>query len=60
MFDTPEEAADAVSAIYDDVETWWNEPTRQNAVQLFRDRFLKTSPHLIALWSEEFAGILAS
>ncbi|MES2188893.1 MAG: LIC12162 family protein [Pseudomonadota bacterium] len=60
LFDTPEEAAHAVSAIYDDVEKWWNEPARQNAIQLFRDQFLKTSPHLIAMWSEEFAGILAS
>ena len=60
LFNTPEEAAAAVSAIYDDVEAWWNEPARQNTVQLFRDRFVKTSPHSIALWSEELAGVLAS
>jgi putative transferase (TIGR04331 family) len=53
LFDTPEAAAEAVNAIYSDVEAWWNEPARQRAVARFCHRFARTVPDALALWSEE-------
>lgn len=57
LFDTPESAAAAVAAVYDDVETWWNEPQRQESIQRFCDRFARTSPDAISIWSKELARV---
>lgn len=57
LFDTPEAAASAVAAVYDDVEAWWNIPERQKAVRSFCERFARTSPDAIALWSNELIRV---
>lgn len=57
LFDTPESAGEAVNQIYDDVETWWNDPARQNAVETFCERFARNSPNAIELWVAEFKKI---
>lgn len=57
LFDTPESAAEAVNQIYGDVETWWNDPGRQNAVEAFCERFARNSPDAIELWATEFNRI---
>lgn len=57
LFDTPEAAALAVAAIYDDVEAWWGAPERQRAVRSFCLRFARTSPDAISLWSGELLGV---
>jgi putative transferase (TIGR04331 family) len=57
LFDTPETAASAVAAVYDDVEAWWNAPERQQAVQIFCARFARTSPDAIDLWSNEIKRV---
>lgn len=57
LFDTPEAAASAVSSVYDDVETWWNAPERQEAIKRFCDHYARTSPNAIKQWSDEFARI---
>jgi putative transferase (TIGR04331 family) len=59
LFDTPESAGVAVNQIYDDVETWWNDPERQNAVETFCERFARNSPDAIELWGAEFKRIAA-
>ncbi len=57
LFDTPEAAASAVASVYDDVETWWNVPERQKVLRSFCDRFARTAPDAIALWSNEFERV---
>lgn len=57
LFDTPEAAASVVAAVYDDVEAWWNSAERQKAVRAFCERFARTSPDAIALWSDELKRI---
>jgi putative transferase (TIGR04331 family) len=57
LFDTPESAGEAVNHIYDDVETWWNNPERQNAIEIFCERFARNSPDALELWASEFNKI---
>jgi len=57
LFDTPESAGEAVNHIYDDVETWWNNPERQNAIEVFCERFARNSPDALDLWATEFNKI---
>lgn len=54
---SPEEAAVTVNLIYNDVESWWNEPARQAAVAKFCSQFGKTSNCAMSLWTEEFKKI---
>lgn len=53
LFDTPEAAALAVEAVYDDVETWWNAPERQKMILSFCERFARTSPDAAEQWTAE-------
>lgn len=53
LFDTPEFAADAVSKIYEDVESWWGDPDRQQSVTSFCEQFACTSENTIKLWGDE-------
>lgn len=57
LFDSPEAAAEAVNHVYDDVESWWDDPGRQKAVRSFCERFARTSPDAIALWSNELKKV---
>jgi putative transferase (TIGR04331 family) len=57
LFDTPEAAASAVATVYDDVATWWNEPQRQVAIRKFCERFARTSPDAITIWSNELTRV---
>jgi putative transferase (TIGR04331 family) len=57
LYDNPEDAAAAVSAVYEDIETWWNEPQRQAAVKFFCSKFARTSPDAVNEWAAEFKRI---
>jgi putative transferase (TIGR04331 family) len=57
FFDAPEVAALAVTAVYEDVEAWWNVPERQKAIRIFCERFARTSPDAITLWSNELKRV---
>jgi putative transferase (TIGR04331 family) len=57
FFNTPEAAAVAVSTVYDDVESWWNEPKRQNAIRRFMEAYCQVSPNAVNLWTRELQGI---
>lgn len=59
LFDTPEAAGAAVNRIYDDVEGWWNDPERQNTVEIFCERFARNSPDAAGQWAAEFKRIAA-
>ncbi|MCG3110384.1 MAG: LIC12162 family protein [Candidatus Manganitrophus sp. SB1] len=59
LFDTPESAGAAVHRVYDDVEAWWKDPDRQDAVKRFCERFARNSPDAIELWTAEFKRIAA-
>jgi putative transferase (TIGR04331 family) len=54
LFDSPEAAAEAVNNVYGDVESWWNDPERQKAVSVFRDKFCRRSPDATHMWAQEF------
>jgi putative transferase (TIGR04331 family) len=57
LFDTPEAAAAGVNAVYDDITSWWNEPQRQEARQMFCSRFARTSASSVDEWAKEFVRI---
>ncbi len=59
LFDTPESAGEAVNRVYDDVETWWNYPERQNAVEIFCERYARNAPNAIELWAAELKKVAA-
>ena len=58
LFYSPKEAARALVKAYPDVEMWWNEPKRQDAVQKFCRTFLYVSDDPVREWSEEFRKYL--
>ena len=54
LYYSPEEAANAVTAVYDDVESWWNNPDRQEARRTFCSQFARTSADAVKEWVDEF------
>lgn len=60
LFDTPEAAALAVNDVYSDVEAWWKDSTRQMKIRQFCDRFARTAPDALNVWSREFSEISSS
>lgn len=54
LYYSPQDAAKAVNVVYDDIESWWNEPSRQDARQFFCNRFAKTSADPVKEWVNEF------
>lgn len=59
LFDNPESAALEVNKIYHDVEAWWNNAKRQEAVSEFCKRFARNSSRAVEIWDDEFKRILA-
>jgi len=57
LFDTPEGAGAAVNQVYDNVEAWWNDPERRDAVERFCERFARNAPDAVELWAGEFKRI---
>lgn len=51
---SPEDAVAAAKAIYEDIESWWTEPSRQAARKSFCDRFARVSDHAVKEWITEF------
>jgi len=58
LHDTPESAAKAVNSVYDDVESWWNEPGRQVVIKKFCEQFARTSPSATDEWANELNQIV--
>lgn len=53
LFDTPEDAAQAVGELYADAEAWWADNARQAAVAAFMRQFALVAPHSDRLWARE-------
>ncbi|MBJ6752195.1 LIC12162 family transferase [Geomonas anaerohicana] len=54
LHDTPHQAARVVNKVYDDVESWWNQPERQRARQEFCSAYGRTASDAVGAWSREF------
>lgn len=57
LFNSPEGAASAVNIIYEDIESWWRTPERQEAVMKFCNHFALTSDDSIDIWVKEYKKI---
>lgn len=57
LWHCPEGAAAAVSAVYDDIESWWTEPARQAARRRFCDRFALASSNALEEWAAELRAL---
>jgi putative transferase (TIGR04331 family) len=55
----PESVADLINEIYSDVEQWWSAPTRQGAIDRFRNRFAHTTPDHTEQWISALCRIAA-
>jgi putative transferase (TIGR04331 family) len=51
---SPDDAADAVNVVYDDIKGWWDDQDRQDARQFFCNRFALTSADSVKEWISEF------
>jgi putative transferase (TIGR04331 family) len=60
LFDSPEAAAEAVDNIYEDIETWWNDIVRQEAVRIFTEKFCGQIPDAENVWIKELRRIDSS
>ena len=58
LFDDPDAAAEAVSYAYANVELWWHDSGRQQAVSKFCNQFAHTSPNAIQLWADELHRVV--
>jgi len=54
LYNSPEVAAQAAHAVYEDVESWWRNPELQTARRRFCDRFARLSTNAIDEWAKEF------
>ncbi len=57
IFDDPITAANQLNSVYGSIESWWNEPKRQEAVRNFLDRFGRTSSTWLKDWSAEISNV---
>jgi putative transferase (TIGR04331 family) len=53
LFDTPENAAQAVADLYADAESWWADNARRSAVAAFMRRYALVAPHADRIWARE-------
>ena len=60
LYYNPEDAAQALTDIYQDTEGWWLDPLRQNTRNEFCGAFAKTSSDDIGSWADEFKRILST
>lgn len=57
LYHNPEEAATAVCQIYNDVESWWNDPRRKIIRREFCNRFALTSQNPVKEWAQELSRV---
>lgn len=51
-------AAITVNNIYNNVDLWWNNKSRQKAITLFKDMFVKVSNDGVNVWNKELINLL--
>ncbi len=59
LHDSPESAAKKVNEIYPDPLSWWTSPLVQEAKDLFREQFAKTSKTWLSQWKKELIKLLS-
>ncbi|MCX5695206.1 MAG: LIC12162 family protein [Candidatus Omnitrophica bacterium] len=57
IFEDPVLAAEQLNSVYNSIESWWNEPKRQEAIRNFLDRFGRISSTWLQDWSEEILKV---
>lgn len=57
IFDDPKSAAQQLNLVFDSIESWWNEPKRQEAVRIFLDKFGRISSTWLNDWSDEILNV---
>jgi putative transferase (TIGR04331 family) len=55
---TPERCAAIVNEIDKDVESWWNEPERQEVVRKFRDKYMYFPSNAEEIWVDKVTSYL--
>lgn len=50
LHETPEAAARKIDEVYDSVDSWWSEPSRQAVVKRFCHQFGRTAPDALDQW----------
>lgn len=58
LYYNPEEAANTVCEVYDDIEGWWLDTQRQRAREYFCNQYAHISKNAVNLWSSEFVNII--
>lgn len=58
LFHNPVNAAEAVPHIYQDVESWWLNPKRQEAVAAFVDKYGKRNNQAQEIWFKELISLV--
>jgi putative transferase (TIGR04331 family) len=53
LHDTPESAAAKANEIYQDPQSWWQQPMIQETKDRFCERFVRTSPDWLSEWKAE-------
>lgn len=54
---TPEKLAETVNEIYDDVDSWWNEPHRQEAIKRFKEKYLYFPENAEEIWIKRIEAL---
>jgi len=57
LYDSPEEAAAAVTSVYSNVDDWWCDPSLQAVRRRFCDFFGRKSTTSIPQWAKEFRRV---
>ncbi|MDR2600749.1 MAG: LIC12162 family protein [Oscillospiraceae bacterium] len=58
FFDSPESAASYINEIYDNIEDWWLEPKRQEAIDAFRNTFAYLPEDSDKWWLDELLSLV--
>ena len=58
VFEDPLTAAKQLNSVYGSIESWWNEPKRQEVVRNFLYKFGRTSSTWLKDWSEEISNVI--
>jgi len=56
---SPQQAADHLNSVYEDVDAWWQRQDVQKARREFADRYARTSKAWVREWKDEFDRILS-
>lgn len=56
--ETPDRLASIVNRIYNDVESWWNEPERQKVVKRIQDKYIYFPENAEEIWIDKITSYI--